>query len=84
MLRFSELKAINDPKYDELNINIFWTQIQKSDKMKQYFPNYKTNQTIDRKYLFSVLNSIDSDFVSNKFFDVQNHKIEGDKFIETK
>ena len=75
MIKMSDLKQINVPRYSELNIKSFWKQITKSVPKLRYFPDYKASQIPDRIYLFNILYTIDPHFVLDKIIQVQKTKV---------
>ena len=79
MIKLDELKQIDVPKYAELNVKSIWNHITKSENLKRYFPDYKSTQVIERKYIFDVLHTIDSEFVISKVNEVQRLKIVEDR-----
>ena len=66
MLRQTEVKSVTVPRYSELNVKSFWSQIKKTPKYLAYFQDYKPSQLPERDFMFETLLTIDEQFVVSK------------------
>lgn len=39
LLRVSEVRMINVPKYDELSVRNLWEEVMQDDELRKYFPS---------------------------------------------
>ena len=63
MLKISELKDLNVPKYPEISIQNLWEKFKNQDDVMRYFPDYTETQQPERKYLIDVLKTIKYDYM---------------------
>ena len=66
MIRIVEVKHANVPKNPDLNVKSFWRHIARTPEYLEYFPDYKDSQLPERTYMFSMLFTLDPDFVISK------------------
>lgn len=63
LLKLSELKPINMPKYDELSVKNLYDKLKDKHKFMQYIPDKLPNGRLpDREYYFNVLNTVFPDY----------------------
>ena len=63
MLKISELKDLNVPKYPEISVQNLWEKFKSKDDVVRYFPDYTGTQQPERKYLIDVLKTIKYDYM---------------------
>ena len=54
LLLMNDLKAVNVPRFEELNIKSILKQAQQEDAINLYLPNVTKTSLINREYLFNV------------------------------
>ena len=66
LLKLSELKTVNVPKYDELGVKNVFKKLKEDKEFMQYLPDsFSKGREPDRTYVFNVLNTIRPEYVSN-------------------
>ena len=64
LLKLSELRVVNVPKYDELSVKNVFQNLKEDKEFMQYFPDvFPKGREPDRTYVFNVLNTIRPDYV---------------------
>ena len=64
LLKLSECKFINVPKYDELGVNNIWPKFKRDEQfMKHFQDEYAKNRLPDRTYFYTVLNTLYPEYV---------------------
>ena len=59
LLKLSELRTVNVPKFDELSVKNVYPQIQEDKQVMKYFPDkYPNGRVADRIYMFNILITI--------------------------
>ena len=64
LLKNSEKRSVNVPKYDELSVKNIFPKFKRDPKVMQYLQDeYPANRYPDRDYFFTVLNTVHPDHV---------------------
>ena len=64
LLKMSELKSVNVPKFDELSVKNIFPLISQDPEVLNYFPDdYPKGREPDRTYTFNVLNTLRNQYV---------------------
>ena len=64
MLKKSEAKQINVPKYDELSVKILYPKFKDDPQINKFLQDaYAKNRLPDRQYFFTILNTVHPDYV---------------------
>ena len=64
LLKMSELKSVNVPKFDELSVKNIFPLIRQDAEVMKYFPDdYPKGREPDRTYTFNVLNTLRNQYV---------------------
>ena len=65
LLKISDVRFINVPKYGELSIKNLFPHLQTDATFMMYLPDtYPKGHPPDREYFFNVLNTLDNDYVT--------------------
>ena len=65
LLKLSEVKMINVPKYEELSVKKLFPYLKDDPIFMMYLPDYfPKGHTPDREYFFNVLNTLMPQYVS--------------------
>ena len=66
LMKMSELKAVNVPKYDELSVKQVYPMIKQDPKVHKYFPDrYPEGRIPDRTYTFNVYHTVYPKYVQD-------------------
>jgi hypothetical protein len=64
LLKISEVKMINIPKYDELSVRNLWEEVMQDDDLRRYFPTIKNNSKLpNRDYFFGIINTLHPEYL---------------------
>ena len=64
LLKMSELKSVNVPKFDELSVKNIFPLIRQDVEVMKYFPDdYPKGREPDCTYTFNVLNTLRNQYV---------------------
>ena len=75
LLKLSELKTVNVPKYDELSVKQVYPMIKNDPQLNKFFPDkYPKGRIPDRVYTFNVLNSLKPKYVSDMIKHAQTQR----------
>ena len=65
LLKLTDVKFICVPKYEELSVKNLFPHLQKDPIFMMYLPDkYPKGHPPDREYLFNVLNTLNSEYMS--------------------
>ena len=65
LFRMDQIKPKNVPMYDELSVKNLWPHMQSIADFMVHFPDkLPKNRLPDRKYFFTVMNTINDDYVA--------------------
>jgi hypothetical protein len=65
LLKMSEVRPINMPKFDELSVKKVYPMICRDNELMRYFPDsYPKGREPDRQYVFNILNSLRGEYVA--------------------
>ena len=66
LLKISECRFINVPKYDELSVKNIFPKFFRDSEVQQYLMDvYPKGRFPDRTYYFTVLNTVHPEYVAN-------------------
>ena len=66
LLKVSECKFVNVPKFDELGVNNIFPKFKSDPDVMLYLQDdYPKNKYPDRTYFYTVLNTVHPEYVSN-------------------
>ena len=66
LLKMSEVRFINVPKYEELSVKNLFPHLKNDKTFMMYFPDkYPQGHPPDREYFFNVLNTLNTQYVSD-------------------
>ena len=75
LLKMSELRSINVPKFDELSVKNIYPKIKDDLKVHKYFPDrYPEGRVPDRTYTFNVYNTIYPEYVQDMIKHAQKQR----------
>ena len=75
LLKMSELKAVNVPKYDKLSVKYIHPRIKEDPKVLKYFPNrYPEGRVPDRTYTFNVYHTVYPEYVQSMIQHAQKQR----------
>ncbi len=61
----SQIRAVSVPRYDELSVSSLISDVMTNKELSKFFPPQRTPADLpDREYFFSVLNTIEPDYLA--------------------
>ena len=72
LIPLSQIKPINVPRYDELSVTALIKDVMAQPDLARFFPDQKTTADLpDRDYFFGVVNTKESEYLSNLIIHAQ-------------
>ena len=79
LLKVSECKFVNVPKFDELGVNNIFPKFKQDASVMVYLQDeYARNRFPDRTYFYTVLNTVHSEYVANLIANSQQARYAAD------
>ena len=65
LIPLAQVRPINVPRYDELSVSGLILEVMSQKDLAKFFPEQRTKADLpDREYFFSVINTIEPDYLS--------------------